>query len=123
MTIRSALAAAVSILDVAVDVPVATKAPKTTPTSFVRVSRMGGGLDNKITDRAWLLFECWALDGVTAEGLANTCREALQGSVGKTFGGTFIRHWRETGGPVDFPDGESEMSRYQFHGELYVPAR
>lgn len=120
--IRSAIAACIQILEADVNVPVATKAPKTTPAAYVRVSRLGGGLENKVTDRAWLLIECWAQGGVAAEQLSNTCREALAKSIGKTYNGTFIRHWQETGGPVDFDDDESEMSRYQFHGSLHVPA-
>ena len=116
-TPKPAMAAAVTILK-GLPVHVGTGAPKTTPAQYVRVSRVGGGMSNIVTDRATILVECFADNGVAAETLANQARGLLFQSRGKVFAGCFIRWYTETQGPVDFPD--EEKARYQFMGDLLV---
>lgn len=116
-TPKPAVAVAVAILK-ALPVPVASKAPLVTPVSYVRVSRVGGGMTNLVTDRAALLVECFADDGVAAEALANQARGLLTQARGHVHANAFVRWYTETQGPVDFPDGEK--SRYQFMGDLLV---
>lgn len=121
-TPKPAMAAAVTILK-GLPVPVATEVRKESPTQqnppqYVRVSRVGGGMSNLVTDRATILVECFADNGVAAETLANQARGLLFQSRGKVFAGCFIRWYTETQGPVDFPD--EGKARYQFMGDLLV---
>jgi len=116
-TPKPAVAVAVAILK-ALPVHVSGEAPKTTPDSYVRVSRVGGVMTNLVTDRAVILVECFANRGVDAEALANQARGLLTASRGKVHAGAFVRWYTETQGPVDFPD--DNKSRYQFMGDLLV---
>jgi len=94
------------------------------PDQFVKVTRSGGGMNNLVTDRALLLVECWSVDSVEAENLANTCRALLRAAPyqGQPFAGAYIRGWDEAGdGPVDFPDPSlASHNRWQFLGGLLV---
>jgi hypothetical protein len=116
---KSAVGAALAILAPTNAKP-ATKAPKQYTTSFIRLSRVGGGMENMVTDGANLLVECFAPDGVQAETLANHARALFAASVTGVFAGAYIRWWEETSGPVDFHDPDTEWSRYQFTGRLSV---
>lgn len=116
-TPKPGMTAAVAILK-QLNVPVSSRAPKTTPSQYVRVSRAGGGMPNMVTDRVRVLVECFADDEVAAEKLCNDARGFLFRSRAGVFGGCFIRGYKETDGPVYFPDENKE--RYQFVGELLV---
>lgn len=118
---RSSLAIAVAAVQflVPADVRVATKVPNPRPKKLVRISRIGGSRSNPVTDQATLLFECWSGSDIEAEELANLVSDSLPSIIGRWYDGSFVRHWRLTFGPVDFPD-ESNQARFQFQGELLI---
>lgn len=103
-----------------------TPGPRTGHTSlpkrFVRVTRTGGGMLNRVTDNARLLIECWSDDGVDAEALANAARAVLVASHGAKTSMGFVRGGSEVdNGPVDYPDPLIEShERYQFQVSLLV---
>ena len=92
------------------------------PKHFVRVTRAGGGMENRVTDNARLLVECWSEDGVDAEMLANTARAVLVAARGTTTPHGFVRgSGGVDDGPVDYPDPLIEThERYQFQVSLLV---
>jgi hypothetical protein len=92
------------------------------PKRFVRVTRTGGGMLNRVTDNARLLIECWSDDGVDAEALANAARAVLVASRGTKTAYGFVRGTGEVDdGPVDYPDPLVEShERYQFQVSLHV---
>lgn len=96
----------------------------TYPDRFIKVTRTGGGMNNKVTDRALLLTECWSVDSTEAESLANACRALYNAAAlrSQRFAGAYVRGWDEAGdGPVDFPDPTiASHDRWQFLGGLLV---
>lgn len=94
----------------------------TLPKRFVRVTRSGGGMLNRVTDNARLLIECWSDDGVDAEALANAARAVLVASHGTKTSFGFVRGGGAVDdGPVDYPDPLVEShERYQFQVSLLV---
>lgn len=97
------------------------------PDRFVKVSRVGGDLDNIATDRARILVECYAKDVGQVEAMCNTARTALRNAGGTTVTADnismFIRAWDETSGPADYPNPDViDFERWQFTGELLVKA-
>ncbi|MFF2026563.1 hypothetical protein [Rhodococcus koreensis] len=103
------------------DVWVATKVPEPRRPRMVRATRMpGGGLTaHGATDTVRLLLECWGDDEEAAESLANVARAVLKASIGRTVADTFVRHWKEDGGPYPWPD-ESGQERWQLTGDLLL---
>lgn len=100
---------------------VSDEVPTTRPDRMVRLSRLpGGGLAAAgATDVVRLLVECWATDDGAAERLANVVRAVLTASRSRWAAGTFVRHWKEDGGPYEFPD-TSGQARWQLTGELLL---
>lgn len=101
--------------------------PRALPDAFVKVSRVGGGLDNIATDGARILVECFARDIGVLEGMCNTARAALRNaggtSVTTTAGDVFVRAWENEQGPTDFPHPDLlEHDRWQFTGDLLIKA-
>ncbi len=97
------------------------------PERFVKVSRVGGGLDNIATDGARILVVCFAQDVGQLEAMCNTARTALRNAGGTTVtttsGDVFIRGWDNEQGPTDFPHPDLlEWDRWQFTGDLLVKA-
>jgi hypothetical protein len=97
------------------------------PDRFVKVSRVGGGMDNIATDAARILVECYAKDVGQVEAMCNTARAALSNASGTTVIADgqrmFVRCWDETSGPADYLNPEIvEFERWQFTGELLVKA-
>lgn len=105
-----------AVVNILAPLDASTKAPDQRPTQYVRVSRVGGGMINPVTDKARVLVECWAESTVNAETLANDARYLLCNAGGKSFAGVFIRWCSEVSGPVDFPD--TVGPRFQFIVEL-----
>lgn len=103
------------------DVLVSDRVPDDRPERMVRLSRLpGGGLAAAgATDVVRLLVECWSMDDGEAERLANVVRAVLASSRSHWAAGTFIRHWKEDGGPYEFPD-TSGQARWQLTGELLL---
>lgn len=100
---------------------VSAKMPKQRPIRFVRVSRVGGGQDDPITDRARLLIECFGPDTETVEAMSATARTALRNAISTIVDGVFVRGWANEQGPVDFPHPQIiDMDRWQFQGDLML---
>lgn len=116
---KSALACALGVL-ADLDVPASTKAPKTWTTAFVRVSRIGGGRPNLVTDKAALLIECFSPDSVEAEEIANHAGGLFGAAQQGVFNGARVLGWDNMFGPVDFPDGTAGWERFQLTGDLLV---
>lgn len=92
------------------------------PNRFIRVTRAGGGMINRVTDEARLLIECWSDDSADCEEFANAARGVIYASRGQKHGGGFIRHVeRHDDGPVDHPDPLFPgHERYQFRVGVLV---
>ena len=107
---------------------VSAKLPgRSRPERFVRVTRMGGGLENIATDSARILVECYAQDVGQVEAMCNTARAALRNAGGTTVttteGDVFVRSWDNEQGPTDFPNPEViDYDRWQLFGQLMVKA-
>ena len=97
------------------------------PDRFVKVTRVGGDLENIATDTARILVECFAKDVGQVEAMCNTARTALRNAGGTTVTANeiavFIRRFEETSGPADYPHPDIiDYDRWQFTGELMVKA-
>lgn len=107
---------------------VSAKLPKNQrPDRFVKVTRVGGGLDNIATDEARLLIECFARDIGEVEAMCNTARTALRNAAGTTVtttqGNVFVRAWENESGPSDYPHPDLiEFDRWQLTGSLMLKA-
>lgn len=118
---RPAVKAALGVLDVAFGtVPVDTRTPRVRPEKFVKVSRVGGGMDNPVTDIARILVECWAKTDAVAEAMSGTAISALRNAGGTQVDDMFIRYFGNIDGPVQYDEPDIDMVRWQFHGDLYV---
>ena len=99
----------------------------TRPDRFVRVTRVGGHLDNIASDGARILTECYAKDVRQVEAMCNTARTALRNAGGTTVvtteGNVFVRAFEDEHGPVDYPNPEVlDYERWQVTGTLVVKA-
>lgn len=108
----SAQQAAVSILSASLPVPVSTDVPERRPERFVTLQRVGGGMQNAVTDRIQMAIQGWDSTQLAAEQLCLDCEAALSAMVCTPFNGVMIRHFREVTAPLNFPD-ESGQPRYQ----------
>lgn len=108
----SAQAFIVSLLSANLHVPVSTKIPDDRPEKFVTVQRIGGGMQNPVTDRVQVAIQAWDGSEVDAERLCLDCEAVLAAYVCTPFNGVMIRHFREVTAPLNFPD-ESGQPRYQ----------
>ena len=95
----------------------------TRPDRFVKVSRVGGGQDDVVTDTARILVECFAKDVGQVEAMCNTVRAAFRNAAGTTVDGAFVRAWSNESGPTDFPHPDIlEFERWQLTGDLAIKA-
>lgn len=106
---------------------VSAKLPKRKPERFVRVSRVGGGLQNIASDAPRLLIECYALDVGQVEAMLNTARTALRNAGGTTVtttqGPVAVRAWNAETLVSDFPNPDLiEFERGQLSGQLLLKA-
>lgn len=99
-------AAIIDHLAATVPVPVVGRVPRDRPAQFVRVERLGGARQTRVTDAASVAVEAWAGTDTAAAQLLNTVRAHLTDLEGALFGVT------EYGGPTRLPDPDSNMSRY-----------
>ncbi|MDN6706378.1 hypothetical protein [Corynebacterium glyciniphilum] len=124
MTIPNAERVALGYLRDALDVPVFQIPPPSPPKRYVRLSRVGGGARNRVTDTAMLSISAYADDPGDAADLANAVREAMLAARGSRIAGTWCRWWTEATGPAFYPDPDREdRYRYQFSGELRLAIR
>jgi hypothetical protein len=123
---KPAVLTAITILAAAVDVDVSSDMPVHRPESFIRVSRIGGGM-TKATDSARILVEVFGVTTAVVEDLCNQCRAALRNASGTTVdigtANAFIRSWDNEQGPVELQHPQVlDRERWQFHGDLLVKA-
>lgn len=97
--------------------------PHVRPDRFVKLTRVGGGQDQIVTDVARILVECFAKDVGQVEAMCNTARAALRNAAGTTVGEAFVRGWDNESGPNDYPHPDLlEYERWQFTGDLAIKA-
>lgn len=84
------------------------------PDRFVRVSRTGGPMKNRVQDGPQLTVECWDLAEEDAQDLAQLCRALLFAAQGAVVNGVPIGKVDEFGGPQLLPDPLSDQPRYTF---------
>jgi len=129
-TPKPALLTAITILDEAFGdyAFVSAKLPgHVRPDRFIKVSRVGGGLDNMASDFPRILVECYAPEVGQVEAMCNTARTALRNAGGTTVvttgGNVFVRSWENEHGPTDFHNPEIlDRERWQIHGDLVLKA-
>ncbi len=84
---------------------------------MVKVSRMSGDEDFA-TDHAGILLECYDSDEGKAERLAHRVNRLMKEAQGRSFAGGFITRWTKTSGPVNYPDEQTNLPRFQLTGDL-----
>ena len=97
---------------------VATKRTTSSPARLVRLTRVGGTVENLVSDVAMVAFECWDADDDGAAGLARIVRAEVQALD------TDVMKWRfEVSGPAYFPHPDTSLSRYQLTESVAVVGR
>jgi hypothetical protein len=96
-----------------IGVKVATEVPNPRPGELVKVSITGGSTPNRVTERTQLTLECWAVTSIRASEICRTARAMITAMDGEMINGVFIRRVQTVGGPVFFPDPDSDRPRYQ----------
>lgn len=103
------------LLELGQSARVATKIPKTDrPDRLVKVTRTGGPRRDLVADSAQITVECWEATGPAAERLAALCRGLMGAMPADVAYGHSVHRVGEVGGPAYFPDGETDLPRYQF---------
>lgn len=87
-------------------IQVAGKVPNPRPDQFVRIERLGGPRETRVTEAGNFAIEAWAQTDNAAADLLNAARAELFDVEGNLFGVD------EYGGPARLPDPDSAMSRY-----------
>jgi hypothetical protein len=108
-------AAVAALLDGSTRVPTNLK----TSLPYIRVLRVGGDTANLIQSRARLTIECWAADDVAAFDAARLAWARLWASRGAFMGAVWVSRVELTE-PVNLPDVDASLSRYQFIAQLTV---
>ncbi|MEU3599891.1 hypothetical protein ABZ714_14365 [Streptomyces sp. NPDC006798] len=101
-------------------VTIATKVPNPRPANgkLIKVTRVGGSKLRLNADSPVLAFECWGLTSIEASDLCRTARAYVNAMPGETVNGTWVFRVREVGGPVFFPDLDTDIPRYQFSAAI-----
>lgn len=94
-------------------VPVFSQIPNPRPAEFVRIKRLGGLPDSKVTDRPRIDVGCWSDSEEGAEALMRGARTHVLYMHGKR-GVTTVYRVREVSGPQWLPDSDSGQPRYAF---------
>ena len=92
------------------------------PKRFVKITRVGGGMSNRVTDNARILVECWSDDSADCEILANTVRAILGSLAGSNITLGQVRGVGNVDdGPSQFPDPlVPNYERWQFQVTVMV---
>lgn len=99
-------------------VHVATRVPRDIPEDgCVFVQRVGGPRRDLVTDMPIVTVQTYGPSSVEAAALGEQCRRIV---ARLRFDDDRVRHVRETGGLVNFPDLEASRDRYQFTVQLNV---
>lgn len=94
--------------------------PRGVTAPYVHVTRVGGRMENLVTDGALLAVSAYAGDPAVAEQLALQARNALWEARTTFVDGVWVRWWVEAAGPSHYADPESKLFRYQFSGQLML---
>lgn len=100
------------------EVDVSVTIPKTRPSEFVVVRRLGGPRKNLVVESALMTFECWAATGSTAFSLCALTRAIVDSLQGETISDIRIYRISEAAGPHILPDPESNQMRYVFTASI-----
>lgn len=95
------------------------KPPKRRPDRMVRISGTGGSRHNIVTDNPSALFECWAPNVLAACDLARAVRAVVDATNGTYIGDVWIEDVG-TSTPVQFPDPDWDVPRYQFTAQIFT---
>lgn len=98
--------------------PVATRVPEERPEAFTRVTRAGGDRQNLAQGVTRVLVECFATDEAVAFTRAQTAWAKL-GAARQSYlaDGVWVTRVELTD-PVNFPDPETKLPRFQFIASL-----
>ena len=94
--------------------------PRDVTVPYVRVARVGGVMENVVTDAALIVVSAYAADPAESEQLCLQARRALWDSRTSFVDGVWVRWWKEAAGPAHYSDPESKLFRYQFSGQLFM---
>ena len=94
-----------------------TKVPSSIPNGFVRVSRVGGGQRDLVTDSPRMLCECFATSTVAASDLAKVTRALMLASARLS---SKVTRAVDGGGVSFLPDPSTNNPRYQFLVQLDI---
>lgn len=103
-----------TVLDAAVSVPVASRAPDPLVASFVRVFRSGGpGRTNRVAEVATVVVESFAATEMAAQQIAQTCRTTIAELEDTTPAvGVHVKAVTEVSSPGNLPHPTIPGSRY-----------
>lgn len=99
---------------------VGTKVPKDRPSTFLKVTRVGGTKVRINAESAMVTFQAWGVTKEEAHDLAALARAYVHAMAGTTVSGTWIYRVVEVGGPAFVPDLDTATPRYQFTVSLDV---
>lgn len=110
------------VANLSVGVPVSTGMPADPkPPRFVRVQRIGGTRQTRVSDRPMLAVEAWATTAPLASALMTTVRQALAGLEGRSVAGVTVYDVSEVGGPVNLPHPTvTDRQRYTATFEIQI---
>lgn len=92
----------------------ATRIPKVHVAGMTRMSRVGGGRPNIVQDEPLLLFEVWDVSAAEASVRAHNLNKAVVDAEGVVIAPGCRVDYVDASGPVEFPDPDSDLIRYQF---------
>lgn len=101
-------------------VTVASAVPNPRPATLVKVTRTGGTRDGLVVDGPHVTFQCWAATAPEAHRLARTANAILHASQASLVGGEWVYRVDDVGGVTEFPDPDTDYSRYQFTVRLHT---
>lgn len=102
------------------DVPVMSKVPRNRPDRFVQLVT-AGGTGGIVSQKTMVSFLCWDKTEPDAAALAERIRALMKGC--RQLGGLPVYRVRDIGLPVERPDPDTGIDRYQFTLEINVRGR
>lgn len=93
---------------------ISSDVPTPLPDPLVTIQRVGGAVQNLVTDAPVLIVQAWSKDKATAHDLCMLARAHIHAMPGTTVNGTWVYKVTEVGGPGYFPDPDTSTPRYQF---------
>ena len=93
----------------------ATRLPEEHVDQMMRVSRVGGKRLNIVQDEAQMLIEVWCMSAYQASELAHKAADRIEAAAEGTMLTEQVQAKQvSTTGPLEFPDPNSHLYRYQF---------